>query len=56
MLSVIIIAWLTAITVVLLKVRHVLKNIEAITSNIASASDWISPVKLFSQAAKLFRK
>jgi hypothetical protein len=56
LLAVVIITWLTAVTLVLFRLRQLLKDIEAITTNVASASEWLSPVKVLSQITKLFRK
>jgi hypothetical protein len=55
LLSLVIVALLAIATVVLVKINRVLRSIEAITQNIASASDWLSPVKMFHHISKLFR-
>lgn len=56
LLSVVIVAMLSAIIVILVKVNRIARSIDAITHNLASASDWLSPVKLIGQVMELFRK
>ena len=55
-LSVVIVAMLTAATVVLIKVQRIMKNIDALTHNLSAATEWLSPVSVVSNLAKLFRK
>jgi hypothetical protein len=38
------------------KLRQVAAKLERITDNVASATDWLVPSKLFGEVAKLFRK
>lgn len=56
LLSLVIIALLVAVTVVLVKLRRLINHIDVVMQNIAAASDWLSPIKIFSQISKLFRK
>lgn len=56
LLSVVIVAMLTAVVVVLVKVQRVIKSIDIITQNVASASEWLVPARVIGQVAKLFRK
>ncbi len=56
LLSIVIIALLAAETVVLLKVNREVKSLDAITHNLASATDWLSPLKVVGEITKLFRK
>ena len=56
LLSIVIVALLVAMTVILVKVQRVIKSIDAITQNGASATEWLSPVTVLSHIAKLFRK
>lgn len=56
LLSVVIVALLAVMTVVLIKVQRIMKSIDAITQNVASATEWLSPVTLMGHIAKLFRK
>ena len=34
----------------------IMKKVDKITMNVASATDWLSPAKVFSEITKLFRK
>lgn len=56
LLSLVIVALLVAITVVLIKLRRLINHIDTVMQNIAAASDWLSPIKVFGQVSKLFRK
>lgn len=56
LLSVVIVALLVAVTVVLIKVHHLVKTVDAITTNVASATEWLSPTKVISTAVRLFRR
>ena len=56
LLSVVIVALLAAVTMVLVKVSRLVKDIQATTANLASASEWLSPVKVISTIASIFRK
>lgn len=56
LLSVVIIALLAAVTLVIIKVNHIAKSVDQITSNIASATAWANPVKLFTEVFTAFRK
>ena len=52
LLSLVIIALLAAVTIVIVKVNHIAKSVDQITGNLASATDWLSPVKVFSEVTK----
>jgi hypothetical protein len=41
---------------VLVKLRQVASNLDRITNNVASATDWLAPAKVVGEIAKLFRK
>lgn len=56
LLSVVIIALLAVLIVVLIKVKHIVKNINAITTNVASFSSWFTPAKLVGEARRLFKR
>ncbi len=47
-LSVVIVALLAAVTFLLVRLNKIAKNIEAVSTNIAEATAWFSPVKLIS--------
>jgi hypothetical protein len=40
----------------LAKLRQVAANLDRITTNVASATDWLAPSKVIGEVAKLFRK
>ena len=56
LLSVVIVALLVTMTIVLVKVHRVINSIDATMQHVASASEWLSPVKVLSHLVKLFRK
>lgn len=56
LLSIVIVALLAVMTIVLVKVHRIVKTLDAITQNVASATDWLSPVKVFNQIVRLFRR
>ena len=55
-LTVVIVAVLVVLTLALVKLNHIAKNVEAVTTNVASASEWLSPVKIISVVTDMFRK
>lgn len=56
LLSVVILALLVMVTVVLIKVNQLVKNFDRISHNVASATEWLSPSKVFGEISSLFRK
>lgn len=54
--SVVIVALLVIMTLVLVKVHRIAKNMDAIMGNLAHATEWLTPTKVIAQVAKLFRK
>lgn len=56
MLSVIIAVLLAVIIVVLVKLNHIASQAKVITDNLSSATAWLSPMTVFSAAARAFRK
>ena len=56
LLSVVIIALLVAVIVVLIKVRQLTKTVNNVLNNVSVATEWLSPVKLFREAQRIFRK
>lgn len=56
LLSVVIVALLVTLIVVLVKVNRAVNTVNAVGRNIASATEWLSPVKIFQEAAKAFRR
>ena len=55
-LSVVIVALIATVTVLLFRLNRIAKSIEAVSNNLAEATEWLSPVKLFSTALSIFRK
>ena len=56
LLSVVIVALLVVMTLVLIKVRQITKHINAISGNLAQATEWLTPAKIIGQVVKIFRK
>lgn len=56
LLSVVIIAMLAALTIVLIKLNHLAKTVNATADHLANATEWLSPAKVFTYASKLFRR
>lgn len=56
LLSVVIVALLGVAIALLLKLRQIAKRVDTITTNVARASEWFSPTKVFSEIGKLFGK
>jgi len=56
LLSIVIIAMLAALIVVLVKLNQLVKNVNATATHVAEATEWLSPVKVFGYAAKMFRR
>ena len=56
LLSLVIVALLVAVILVIIKVNHIAKSIDAVTSNLANATNWVNPVKIFTEVFAAFRK
>lgn len=56
LLTLVILTILTLAVVLLFKVKKLLRNVNHITTNVAAASAWMSPVKVFSAAYQVFKK
>lgn len=56
LLSIVIIVMLVTVTIVLLKLNKLAKNVNATAHHLASATEWLSPVKVFGYASRLFRR
>jgi hypothetical protein len=56
LLSLVILSLLIAVIIVLVKVRQMAKKLDLVFANVGKASDWLSPVKLFYEARRIFRK
>lgn len=55
-LAVVIVALLAVVTTLLLRLNKIAKNIEAVSTNFAEATSWLSPAKLFSTIVDTFRR
>ena len=55
LLSVVIVALLSVGIVLLIKVSKLLNTLRAVSANAARATDWLSPVKVFSEIAQRIR-
>jgi ABC-type cobalt transport system substrate-binding protein len=53
-LSVVIVLLLVVVIILVVKLNKIAGNVQQTTSNIASITEWFSPVKLFSEVAKVF--
>ena len=56
LLSIVILALLGLIIGLLVKLGAIMKRIDTITTNVASATEWFSPIKVFKEIGKLFHK
>ena len=56
LLSIVIIALLVFVTMVLIKVKRIADHVDATTSNLAKATEWLNPAKVFSELVGAFRK
>ena len=54
-LSVVIIAIIVAAIILVLKMNKIASNIQETTKHVASATEWLSPVKVFSELATAIR-
>lgn len=52
-LSVVILALIIIIIVLLVKLNKIASNVQQTSANIASATEWFSPMKIFSEIAKV---
>ncbi len=55
-LAVVIAALLAAVTFLLVRMNKIAKNIEAVSNNIAEATEWFSPVKLISTIVSAIKR
>ena len=51
-----IVALLATVTVLIVRLNKIAKNVEAISHNVASATEWFSPMKIFSIVADVFKR
>ena len=55
LLSLVIVALLAVMIAVLIKVRKLAKNINRVTNKEDTATEWLAPAKIFSQASRMFK-
>lgn len=56
LLSVVIVALMAVVIALLIKIRNIAKTVDTVTANMARATEWLSPTKVFGEIGKLFRK
>lgn len=56
LLTIVILTILVLAIVLLFKVSKLIRNLNHISDNVVAATAWLSPVKVFTQASKIFRK
>lgn len=56
LLSLMTLALLGALIALLVKLRHIAARVDAVTTNIAKATEWLSPTKVFREVAQLFKR
>jgi hypothetical protein len=56
LLSGIMIVLLAIVIAILLKLRKLANNVDAVLQNVAQASEWLVPAKAINQIVNLFRK
>lgn len=54
-LSVVIIAVIVAVIVLVVKMNKIASNIQETTAHVAKATEWLSPVKVFTEIFNAFR-
>ena len=54
-LSVVILALLIIVIVLLIKLNKLVSNMHQVSENVAKATEWLSPVKVFSELGNIFR-
>ncbi len=54
-LSAVILALLIIVIVLLIKLNKLVNNVHQVSENVAKATEWFSPVKVFSEIGSLFR-
>lgn len=56
LLSLMTLALLGALIALLVKLRQLAARVDAVTTNIAKATEWLSPTKVFREVAQLFKR
>ncbi len=55
-LSIMVIVLMSLIIMLLIKMRKIAQKVDDVTKNIAKATEWLSPMKIVSEIAQLFKK
>lgn len=55
-LSVVIVILMGVIIALLVKLRSIARKVDTVTANVARATEWLSPTKVVSEIARLFKK
>lgn len=55
-LSVVIVILMGVIIALLVKLRSIARKVDTVTANVAKATEWLSPTKVVSEIARLFKK
>lgn len=55
-LSVVVVALMSVTIALLIKVNNIAKKVDMVTANVAKATEWLSPMKIVSEIANLFKK
>lgn len=56
LLSLVIIGFLVAAIVVVVKVRQMTKKLNIVLANVGKATEWLAPAKLFTEARRAFHR
>ncbi len=55
-LSIMVVVLLALAIVLLVKIRKIASTVDTVTTNIARATEWLSPAKVFKEISQLFGK
>ena len=55
-LSVMVLVLIGLAIALLIKFRKIVQRVDAITTNVVSATEWLSPTKVFGEVARMFGK
>ncbi len=55
-LSLVIVALLTVVTLLLLRLNKIAKNLESVSSNVAQATEWLTPTKVIGTVMSVFKR
>ena len=55
-LSIVIVALLAGVTILMIRLNKIAKNIESVSTNIAEATQWANPVKLITTVVNAIKR